>query len=71
MAEFSEYITIEGDRWDTIAWKAYGDANLYPQIAEANPDVPLSDVLPAGTRLLVPVLERPEIDKSVLPPWKR
>lgn len=71
MAEFTEYTTIDGDRWDTVAWKAYGDATLYPQIAEANPDIPLTAVLPAGVRLLVPVLERATIDKNVLPPWKR
>lgn len=71
MAEFSEYITIDGDRWDTVAWKAYGNANLYPQIMEANPDVVADPVLPTGTRLLVPIATAPEIDKTNLPPWKR
>lgn len=71
MAEFTEYITIDGDRWDTIAWKAYGNAHLYPQIVEANPDVAAEPVLPVGTRLLIPVATSPEIDKTFLPPWKR
>jgi phage tail protein X len=71
VAEFSEYITIEGDRWDTVAWKAYGNASLYPQIMEANPDVVADPVLPSGTRLLVPIAAAPVIDKTVLPPWKR
>lgn len=71
MAEFTEYITQEGDRWDTVAWKAYGDATRYLEIAEANPDVALLPVLPLGTRLLVPVSTPVEQDKNNLPPWKR
>lgn len=71
MAEFTEYITIEGDRWDTVAYKAYGDPMLYPTIAAANSDVPLNAVLTAGTKLMVPVLEAVELDTNLLPPWKR
>jgi hypothetical protein len=71
MADYTTYTTIEGDRWDTVAWKAYGDANRYTEIAEANRAVPLTDILPAGLTLRIPVLVEAELDTNLLPPWKR
>ena len=71
MAEFTEYITIEGDRWDTVAHKAYGDPMRYPEIAAANRKVPLGAVLAPCTKLMVPVLQEIDLDTNLLPPWKR
>lgn len=71
MSNFTEYITIDGDRWDTVAYKAYGDPMRYPEIAAANRTVALDAVLKPGTRLNVPVLETVEVDTNLLPPWKR
>lgn len=72
MSKYTEYITSEGERWDTVAQKAYGDATKYADIIEANPSVSISDVFMAGVRLLVPIIEvtAPSI-KELLPPWKR
>ncbi len=69
----AEYIVKENDRWDTVAFKAYGDATLVAGIIEANPAVNISAVLIAGTRLSIPILEDGEIqiDSELLPPWKR
>ena len=69
----TEYVTKQGDRWDTIAQKAYGDASLVEGIIEANPSVVISAVLDAGIRLVIPILEEGEIiiDSELLPPWKR
>lgn len=68
---FVEYITKEGDRWDLIAWRMYGDAYAYEPIIEANPDVPIHAVLDAGLRILVPLREKAKVDDVELPPWKR
>lgn len=68
---FTTYTTIEGDRWDTIAFKAYGDATKYSAIVQANPFVPKGVVLPSGITLYIPVEDRPSVNKSLLPPWKR
>ena len=70
---FTEYIVKEGDRWDTIAFKAYGDATLINGIIEANTATVVSPVLVAGSRLKVPILESGDIqlDSELLPPWKR
>ena len=73
MAEFVEYIVKEGDRWDTIAYKAYGDQLLVNGIIEANVSAIISPVLIAGSRLIIPIIEQGEIevDSELLPPWKR
>jgi phage tail protein X len=73
MAEFTEYITTEGQRWDTIAWKAYGNAAEYIRIVLANPKVAMYRKLPGGLRLKIPVIERETvlIDSALLPPWKQ
>lgn len=68
---YTKYTTIEGDRWDTIAYKAYGDATKFSVIIEVNPFVPKSDVLPSGLTLYIPLMDRPQINTSLLPPWKR
>jgi len=70
---FVEYIVKEGDRWDTVAFKAYGDATLVNGIIEANVATVISPVLVAGSRLIIPIQEQSEIqlDSELLPPWKR
>lgn len=73
MTNSVEYITKQGDRWDTIAFKAYGDSTLINGIIEANTSIVISPILEAGTRVIVPILESGEIqiDSELLPPWKR
>ena len=73
MSNFVEYVTKQGDRWDTIAFKAYGDASLVNGLIEAKPTIVISAILEAGTRVIVPILESGEIqiDSELLPPWKR
>lgn len=71
MAEFTQYTTIAGDRWDTVANKAYGDPMLFPEIAAANRGVPLDVVFIDGVKLRVPVLDPVSLDTNLLPPWKR
>lgn len=70
---FVPYTTIEGDRWDNLAYRAYGDAVSYKIITDANPLVPLYDILPGGLDLQIPVIDTPQtsLDKSLLPPWKQ
>jgi len=65
------YIAVQGDRWDLIAFRAYGDALKINELIDANPNVPITDEIPAGTILNVPVLSEPVLDTNLLPPWKR
>lgn len=73
MASVIEYLVKDGDRWDSIAFKAYGDATKVAGIIEANKSVIISAVLVAGTKIVVPILEDGDIiiDSELLPPWKR
>jgi phage tail protein X len=65
--------TQEGDRWDTLAWKYYGDGTKLEPLFEANPGVPRYAVLPGNQEIIVPVIaqETKTIPDSKLPPWKR
>ncbi|MBZ0252516.1 MAG: tail protein X, partial [Candidatus Methylomirabilis sp.] len=49
--------TLEGKRWDQLAYEAYGDPLAYERIFRANPAFGVSLFLPAGAELRVPVLE--------------
>lgn len=69
--KFIPYTTKPGDRWDTIANKAYGDATRYEEIQEANPSVPIEAELPGGLKLQIPIIDQPKTDLNNLPPWKR
>ncbi len=70
--EIIEHITVEGDRWDNLAWQYYGDANAYEQIIAANPEVEIIPILPGGIKLLIPVIEDDETESTTeLPPWKQ
>lgn len=79
-----EYITKPGDRWDLIAYFAYGTigdivledgtvANAIGEVIRANPDIPIDPVLVDGLLLQLPVIPSGVVqtDKELLPPWKR
>lgn len=67
----TNYTTKAEERWDTVAFKAYGDPLRIKDIADANPNVPLRDLIPANTVLNVPVIPEPTLDENLLAPWKR
>lgn len=80
----TEYITKPGDRWDLIAYKAYGSfgvitladgtqVNAMSYLIAANPDIAIDDVLDEGLLLQVPIIPTSSVqtDDSLLPPWKR
>ena len=71
MAQQTEYTTQDGDRWDLLAYRYYGNAAQTGPLESANLHVPLTPTLPAGIVLRIPVLEIAEIDTTLLPPWKR
>lgn len=66
---YLEHVTTDGERWDNLAWRYYGDALAYERIIAANPHVAIMPVLPSGVRLIIRLSasrKRPE-----LPPWLR
>jgi hypothetical protein len=69
----TQYTVQDGERWDTISYKAYGRADLAHIIIAANPNVPITARLTGGTVLDIPILEDTAVktDAELLPPWKR
>ncbi|WP_299924182.1 tail protein X [uncultured Pelagimonas sp.] len=74
---YFEHHTIDGDRWDLLAYRYYGDAAKQSVLLDANrvlfldPPVVPPLLLPAGLTLIVPVLDPEVVDEAGLPPWKR
>lgn len=68
--EYKEYTTKQGDRWDTIAYREYGNCFKYAPLIMCNPDVPISPIIPEGTKLIIPVFETTEEKEEGLPVWK-
>lgn len=64
-------ITKEGDRWDLIAWRSYGDATKIKDLIATNFHVPITGVIAAGTKIWIPVIEQPALGAEDVPPWKR
>lgn len=68
--------TVAGlERWDTLAWRYYGNPFAYGRLIEANPALDIGITLPEGARVLVPLLTTDEVqvqrDAAQVPPWKR
>lgn len=70
--DFLIHTTSDGDRWDQLAWRYYGDPTLMEAIITANPQAPIAPILEGGLQLAIPVLDDTEaIATEDLPPWKR
>src|SRR5579885_1707889 len=71
--QFITHITAAGERWDTLAWRYYGDPTLFGPIIQTNPQVPVMAVFDAGLVIGVPLLTvNPTVQQAAdLPPWKQ
>lgn len=66
------YTTREGDRWDLIAHRYYGNALMIGDLIAANPHLPVAESFAAGLTVYVPVLaQQPNNRQGELPPWLR
>lgn len=63
------YTTIQGDMWDSIAYKLYGTESALNVLLSANQSYTSIVVFPAGIVLVVPDYTAPIT--STLPPWRR
>ncbi len=69
-SEFIVHITADGERWDLLAYRYYGDATKYAPIISANFKVVIEPVFEAGIRIDIPVLMESAVVSSDLPPWR-
>lgn len=60
-------------RWCDVSQLVYGSPFKISEIIDANPEVPISAIIPDGTVLKVPILETVDVPTSneLLPPWKK
>lgn len=71
--QFISHTTVAGERWDSLAWRYYGDATLIAPIIQTNPAIQIEAVFEAGRIIGVPliVVDQTVQQKADLPPWKR
>lgn len=62
------YTTTQGDAWDSIAYKLWGEERLAHKLMQANPQHMDVLIFPAGVTLLVPHAEKKQ-KTFFLPPW--
>ncbi|MDR2054353.1 MAG: tail protein X [Desulfovibrio sp.] len=62
------YITMQGDAWDAVAYRLWGEERLFMTLVAANPEHQDTLTFPAGVALRVP--SAPErVIQTELPPW--
>lgn len=63
------YTTVQGDRWDSVAYTQLGNCALAPRLMAANSQYLNYFEFPAGIVLTLPEIETKT--SSTLPPWKK
>lgn len=64
------YITKQGDMWDLISHKIYGDVKYTDVLMRANIKYHKTYIFSAGVELVIPDVETASVASS-LPPWKQ
>jgi len=62
------YQTMDGDTWDLIAKKVYGDENKADFLMSNN--MKLLDVFIFGSGILLQTPDLPQEQKGIEPPWR-
>ncbi|SDR15467.1 hypothetical protein [Pseudovibrio sp. Tun.PSC04-5.I4] len=74
--DYLEHVTEPGERWDTIAWAFYRDAQMMDLLIVENRHLfsqeiaRIPAILPPRLTLRIPVVEQDPLDTDLLPPWK-
>ena len=63
------YSTIQGDAWDSIAYRLWGDERLAAALIEANPALADTLVFDPGVVIVVPAVDLSAQPMKHLPPW--
>lgn len=63
------YRTVQGDMWDSIAYKMMGDCKFTDILITENQKYIKTYIFEAGAELVIP--EVPDEYALPLPPWKR
>lgn len=63
------YTTVQGDKWDSIAYKQLGSCDYVESLMKLNPTHVRTYIFDAGIVLTLP--EKSEEVTVITPPWKR
>ena len=66
----TNYSTIQGDMWDYIAYKVYGNEKYINLLLEANQQYRNYAVFPQGITLICPDVPQ-DSGPEYLPPWRQ
>lgn len=61
------YITIQGDMWDSIAYRLYGSEKYVGILMQANVELLDIFIFGAGTVLTIPELD---VEETEMPSWR-
>lgn len=64
-----KYITMQGDMWDTISLRFYGDEKFADIIMRENSEYRDTYVFPAGIELQIPDIDTSDEVENI-PPWR-
>ncbi len=67
--EYTSYVARQGDTWDMIAFKVYGDEFLASTLIVANRYLQGTVIFEGGEVVRVPVLSENDLTPN-LPPWR-
>lgn len=62
------YTTIQGDMWDSIAYKVYGNEHYMAELLKANEAYKDVAIFPQGVAIICPDIDTNSTD--ILPPWR-
>lgn len=62
------YITLQGDAWDAIAYRLWGEERFFMELVKVNPEHLDVVVFEAGVRLNVPPMPERFV-ATEMPPW--
>lgn len=64
----TEAATKQGDTWDMISYRVYGDEGYIGLLIQANPQHKMTTIFQANIKLIVPDIPSAAVN-SDLPPW--
>lgn len=67
---YAEYLTAQGDTFDLLALRNYGEEQLSSIIISENSDYADVLIFEQGILLTIPIIENVETPET-LPPWRR
>ena len=64
------YKTVQGDTWDMVSYRAYGDEGHVGELIAANLEHVNAVLFSAGIALRIPEVAKQSV-VDTLPPWRR